>query len=163
MPLTEAVFDVAETTRALRNYVDIQEYEAYLRKDLPRRVLIKLNQEFHIMAEHAKQRLLDIVRDESCMTLRSYMDQKGHSDGLLARQNDVVDDADISAGWDLSILDNASIFSDQLATSFLVPWEGQPELAASGESSNAMTYSTNPPQSDSAYGSVTKDGMDSVG
>ncbi|KAH6896814.1 hypothetical protein B0T10DRAFT_475159 [Thelonectria olida] len=70
-------FETLSTSAGLSHLIDPQEYETYLKDHLPRRVLVKLNAEFQIMAEHAKQRLVDIVHEESLETLRGYMLQKG--------------------------------------------------------------------------------------
>jgi len=68
---------VIETSNELSGFIDPDDYEEFLKHDLPHRILLKLNQEFQIIAEQARLRLLTIVQEESLETLRCYVRQKG--------------------------------------------------------------------------------------
>lgn len=69
--------DVAETSRQLNRLIDCDEYEMYLRQNLPRRIATMLNREFQIMAEQARQRLVEIVQEQSLETLANFLREKG--------------------------------------------------------------------------------------
>ncbi|RYP75641.1 hypothetical protein DL770_007374 [Monosporascus sp. CRB-9-2] len=85
--------DVSETAGQLSRMINCDELEAYMRGDLPRRVLAQLNREFQIMAEHARQRVAEIVQEQSVATLAAFLQERG----LHAAE---------SAGVDLRIVDN---------------------------------------------------------
>lgn len=70
-------YDVSESAENLGRMINCDDYETYLKRDLPRRILVQLNREFQIMAEHAKQRLAEIAREESVATLAGYLREKG--------------------------------------------------------------------------------------
>lgn len=61
--------------------INCDEYEIYLKQHLPRRILVQLNKEFQIMAEHAKERLSEIAREESLATLTRFLQEKGLNSG----------------------------------------------------------------------------------
>ncbi|SPO06511.1 uncharacterized protein DNG_09201 [Cephalotrichum gorgonifer] len=76
-------FDISETAKSVWDQLDPQEYEMHLKQNLRRRIIAKLNEEFQILAEHTKQRLVEIVQTESIEVFREYVQSKGmHSSSL---------------------------------------------------------------------------------
>lgn len=89
--------------------INCDEYESYLKEQLPRKVLIQLNKEFQIMAEHAKQRLVEIVREESVATLAGFLREKGFSseNPSLEPELRALDDM---VPFSFEVLNHSSIF-----------------------------------------------------
>ncbi|KAF4465885.1 hypothetical protein FALBO_7251 [Fusarium albosuccineum] len=113
-------FEPLSTSDSLDHLINHVEYEAYLKQHLPQRILSKLNEEFQIMAEHAKRRLVEIVNEESLETLKCYMQQKRanpssglgqSSDQTSGRPSDDIEfDFDLLGGAFVdSALDNSII------------------------------------------------------
>ncbi|KAI1114786.1 hypothetical protein F5Y14DRAFT_153054 [Nemania sp. NC0429] len=70
-------FDLFDTEIELQRHIDPNEYDIYLKQNLPGRIIVRLNEEFHFMAERAKQRMLEIIQQESSEVLKSYLLAKG--------------------------------------------------------------------------------------
>ncbi|KAI1318472.1 hypothetical protein F5Y16DRAFT_406307 [Xylariaceae sp. FL0255] len=70
-------FDLFDIKSDLQSHIDPNEYNRYLKQNLPGRIIVRLNEEFHFMAERAKQRLLEIIQQESSEILKNYLLSKG--------------------------------------------------------------------------------------
>ncbi|KAI0146150.1 hypothetical protein GGR57DRAFT_506673 [Xylariaceae sp. FL1272] len=70
-------FMETEVTDALHRDIDPNELENHIKQALPGRVLVRLNEEFSFMAQKAKERLLDIIQEESSEILKLYLQGKG--------------------------------------------------------------------------------------
>lgn len=109
-------FDAADTSSGLRSMIDPLEYEAYLKRHLPKRILLKLNKEFQIIAEQAKQRLVQIIQEESLETLKGFLREKGVEAPSLVDAVPLSNlDSDLNFPWDPNELDKLDPFSQQYA------------------------------------------------
>ena len=121
-------FDVVETSDNFRGLIDPQEYAQYFKQHLPNRILAELNREFEIMAEHAKQRLLQIVQEQSAETMKGFLHWKGIAAlpaAGLDTSNPVNDDASV---WGHGLFGDFDIFSQNAPlyglsnSSVVFPW-----------------------------------------
>ncbi|KAI4596632.1 hypothetical protein KJ359_005388 [Pestalotiopsis sp. 9143b] len=83
-------YDVTEATRQLGRLIDCDEYEAYLRQNLPQRIMTQLNRKFQVMAEQARQRLVEIVQEQSAETLGAFLREKGLVQQVEDKPNDIL-------------------------------------------------------------------------
>lgn len=72
-------FEATETSDGLSNIFDPQEYESFLKRQLPARILMNLNREFQIISDRAKAKLAEMLQEESLEVLKAYVLQKGGS------------------------------------------------------------------------------------
>ncbi|KAF6832900.1 hypothetical protein CPLU01_05849 [Colletotrichum plurivorum] len=107
-------FEPIEVMENVKAAFDIDEYSTHLGRHLPRRVFERLGEEFQIMSEAAKKRLVDILQEEALESLRSYVlqreaSQKPESSAAihsveretLTWTNDMFEGIDFSAGGQL--------------------------------------------------------------
>ncbi|KAJ3525279.1 hypothetical protein NM208_g11704 [Fusarium decemcellulare] len=120
-------FEPLSTSDSLDHLINHVEYEAYLKQHLPQRILSKLNEEFQIMAEHAKRRLVEIVNEESLETLKCYMQHKraNPSSGLGQSSDQTSDRPSDDIEFDFDLLGGA--FVDSTMDNSIIPdysaWE----------------------------------------
>ncbi|KAF5008479.1 hypothetical protein FDECE_5238 [Fusarium decemcellulare] len=114
-------FEPLSTSDSLDHLINHVEYEAYLKQHLPQRILSKLNEEFQIMAEHAKRRLVEIVNEESLETLKCYMQQKraNPSSGLGQSSDQTSDRPSDDIEFDFDLLGGA--FVDSALDNSIIP------------------------------------------
>ncbi|KAF4820450.1 hypothetical protein CGCSCA5_v003661 [Colletotrichum siamense] len=72
-------FEACDTPEAFSNVFDPLEYEGFLKKHLPGRILVNLNREFQISSDHAKAKIADMLQEESLEVLKAYVLQKSES------------------------------------------------------------------------------------
>ncbi|RYP55557.1 hypothetical protein DL769_010132 [Monosporascus sp. CRB-8-3] len=127
------VHDVSETAEQLGRMINCDEFEAHMRADLPRRVLAQLNREFHIMAEHARQRVAEIAQEQSVATLAAFLQERGsNAAGGPGVHPGILDD---SFPFDFGLLNQRDIFTGNVDA----PWLEVPNEREGQEQEDSMT------------------------
>ncbi|RYP40519.1 hypothetical protein DL767_001648 [Monosporascus sp. MG133] len=120
-------YDISETADQLGRMINCDEFEAHMRADLPRRVLIQLNREFQIMAENARQRVAEIAQEQSVATLAAFLHERGFNAAGEAGVHLGVhlEALDSLFPFDFGLLNQSDIFTGDVHASWLeVPNEG---------------------------------------
>ncbi|KAF6814848.1 hypothetical protein CSOJ01_03859 [Colletotrichum sojae] len=107
-------FESTEVADNIKAAFDIDDFGAHLGRHLPRRVFARLNEEFQIMSEAARERLVNIVQEEMLDFLKTYVLQEdaaqrpeptvaGQSTDTTTWNTNVFEGIDLDVGGDLDL------------------------------------------------------------
>ncbi|KAF4871419.1 hypothetical protein CGCSCA1_v009620 [Colletotrichum siamense] len=106
-------FEATETSNGLSNIFDPQEYEYFLKRHLPARILMNLNREFQIISDRAKAKLAEMLQEESLEVLKAYVLQKGGSSSQTLQTDSSGSELLDTGAIDNGLFDNIEALGDE--------------------------------------------------
>ncbi|KAI8158698.1 hypothetical protein K4K49_006793 [Colletotrichum sp. SAR 10_70] len=106
-------FEATETSNGLSNIFDPQEYECFLKRHLPARILMNLNREFQIISDRAKAKLAEMLQEESLEVLKAYVLQKGGSSSQTLQTDSSGSELLDTGAIDNGLFDNIEALGDE--------------------------------------------------
>lgn len=138
----------------MSNFINPLEYESYIKRHIPGRIMRRLNEELRVLAKQTKYKLTQIVEEESLSLLKDFALQKDGGTSTEETASTLSIDKDM---MNFEYLEGVDIFEEGEPFNFnfqlLGEYQCQPDMSDVGAGSGPCQYdSRSPGLNESWYG-----------